>query len=284
MNHLLRLKTLRDILASSAFTFACLAGISNAQVVTVGRPSSSQAISMDRIDHTSFDKLLQKYVDVRGDVNYKAWRSDTASMTALDDYLNHLASASVSAPASRESKLSFWINAYNAVTLRGILREYPTTSIKNHVSNLGGYNIWKHFKLVVDGKPYSLDDMEHAVLRKMDEPRIHFAVVCASKSCPRLLNRAFTAATLEKQLAENARYFFSLPTNFRYDATKNRVYLSSILKWYGTDFAATPTKQLQRLAQYLPAGAQSAIAQGRFKVTYQKYDWGINEQVAKTSD
>ncbi|MEM7311601.1 MAG: DUF547 domain-containing protein, partial [Planctomycetota bacterium] len=219
----------------------------------------------------------------RGDVNYRGWKADSSSVKALDDYINHLSTASVSAVASRNAKLSFWINAYNAVTIRGILKEYPTTSIKNHVSNLGGYNIWKHYKVNVDGRAYSLDDMEHAVLRKMNEPRIHFALVCASKSCPRLMNRAFTAATLEKQLAENATYFFSLPTNFRYDSRKNRVYLSSILKWYGTDFAPTPVRQLQKLVAYLPASARPAITNGGFKVTYQKYDWGLNEQVTKAS-
>jgi hypothetical protein len=110
--------------------------------------------------------------------------------------------------------ISRGINAYNAVTVRGILREYPTSSIQNHAAKWLGYNIRKDLLLLVGGQPYSLDQIEHEILRKLDEPRIHFAIVCASRSWPRLGNRAYTAADLENQLDFNTQAFFADPGNF----------------------------------------------------------------------
>jgi len=153
---------------------------------------------MDQIDHRSWDALLKRYVNQRGNVDYQAWKQSAADQRALDAYLAHLSSANPNAQALGAAKLAFWINAYNAVTIKGILREYPTSSIRNHTAKLFGYNIWDDLLLTVGGKPYSLNHMEHEVLRKMGEPRIHFAIVCASISCPRLLNEAYTASRLEQ--------------------------------------------------------------------------------------
>ena len=155
---------------------------------------------MDVIEHDIWGQLLAKHVDDRGRVNYRNWQASQADSAALDEYLNRLSTASRSIPASREAQFAFWINAYNAVTVKGILREYPTSSIRNHTAKLYGYNIWKDLLLAVDGLRVSLEDMEHKVLRKMGDPRIHFAIVCASHSCPRLLNQAYVAQHLDAQL------------------------------------------------------------------------------------
>ena len=124
---------------------------------------------MDQIDHRPYDALLHKYVDGDGYVNYRAWHASSEDRAALRQYLIQLSRASASLPASRESQFAFWINAYNAVTLEGILQEYPTDSIRNHTSKLGGYNIWKDLPLLVGGKAYALETMEHQVLRKMGD-------------------------------------------------------------------------------------------------------------------
>ena len=194
----------------------------DAKVIYVGQQQTSQSLAMSEVDHTTWNRLLQKYVNRRGLVDYAAWKSHESDLQSLSGYLDHLSAARVEPISStnRSAQLAFWINAYNAVTVHGILREYPTDSIKDHVSRFGGYSIWKHYQLYVNGNPYSLDDMEHKVLRKMDEPRIHFAVVCASISCPRLLNEAYLPQSLEQQLAENTHDFFSQSGNFRYDAGK----------------------------------------------------------------
>ena len=256
-------------------TMASLAG----DKVYVGQKSFTRGRSMDAIDHASYDALLQKYVDDSGNVNYAGWKASAADVRTLDAYLARLSTVDTSARSSRVAQLAYWINAYNAVTIKGILREYPTDSIRNHTAKLYGYNIWHDLLLYSGGNAYSLDTIEHKILRPAKEPRIHFAIVCASKSCPKLLNRAYTAESLEKQLAQNTHDFFANAGNFRYNAVRGSMQLSSILKWFAEDFGDTKAKQLRTIAPYLPtAEAQRAAAAGRVSVSYLDYDWSLNEQ------
>ncbi|MCI0460108.1 MAG: DUF547 domain-containing protein [Gemmataceae bacterium] len=246
--------------------------------VLVGRPCTEpDRPSVGKVSHDAFDTLLQKYVDDHGMVTYARWKENTKDIAALDEYLESLSCVDLASPAATEERLAFWINAYNAVTLKGILREYPTTSIRNHTAKLAGYNIWKDLCLWVDGKEYSLEDIEHKVLRQMGEPRIHFALVCASRGCPPLANRAYTAAGLVEQLTANARRFFAQPTNFQTDS--RTVHVSQLLKWYGTDFAATPVEQLRLLRPYLPSAENLTwMDRGSFPVRYLDYDWALNDR------
>jgi len=251
-----------------------------AKQVTVGKNwPPSQSVSMDRIDHSPWDALLQKYVNERGMVNYKGWKASSADVRALDGYLASLSQANPGQQASREAKLAFWINAYNAVTVKGILREYPTSSIRNHTPKVFGYNIWDDLLLLVGGKQYSLNQMEHEVLRKMGEPRVHFAIVCASIGCPRLLNRAYVASELDAQLTTNTRDFFADRTKFNYDARANQINLSPILDWFSEDFGSNDTQLLAKIAPYLPDdGARQLATSGRARISYLSYDWDLNDQ------
>ena len=138
-------------------------------------------VGFDQYDHRGFDSLLQKYVDQRGNVDYVTWQSNSQDRSILLNYLLGMKSVDTSLQASHQSEMAFWINAYNALTLEGILQLYPTKSIKDHAPDASGYNIWDDFKLPVGRQEYSLNDIEHKVLRKMGDPRIHFAIVCASK-------------------------------------------------------------------------------------------------------
>ena len=212
-------------------------------------------------------------------MDYTAWKASAEDLRALDAYLALLSTAAPRRSASKPATLVFWINAYNAVTIKGILREYPTTSIRNHTARVFGYNIWQDLQLLVGGSAFSLDAMEHQVLRKVDEPRIHFAIVCASRSCPKLLNRAYVADRLEQQLRTNTRDFFADPDNFRYDAQRGRFWLSSIMDWFAEDFGRTEGAQLRYLSAYLPdAKARQTAAAGRGSISYLPYDWGLNDQ------
>lgn len=257
------------------FTPAAFAG----SKVALGRVlPANQQVTYDQIDHAPWDKLLKKYVDAQGHVAYQAWQNSTSDSHALDTYLNSLSRANPQAQASREAKLAFWINAYNAVTVKGILREYPTTSIRNHTAKVFGYNIWKDLLLTVGGSTYSLEAMEHQILRKMGEPRIHFAIVCASHSCPRLLNEAYIAPRLEEQLVVNTRAFFANGENFRYDAQGRRFYLSAILSWFGGDFGPNQAAQLKAISPYLPSqAARTAANADSVTVSFLDYDWSLNE-------
>ncbi|NOZ39097.1 MAG: DUF547 domain-containing protein [Planctomycetes bacterium] len=251
--------------------------------VTVGaNVPAAQQVSIDRINHAAWDALLRKHCDQRGYVNYQAWHTSPADMQQLDQYLAHLSQANPAQSASPASKFAFWINAYNAVTIRGILREYPTSSIKNHQSIAFGYKIWDDLLLPVGGQNYSLNAMEHQVLRKMGDPRIHFAIVCASISCPPLLNQAYTAENLDAQLTYNAKRFFADPTKFA-ATSQGELKLSKILSWFASDFGPNQAAQLRTIAPYLPTqAAQSLANSGRARVSFLGYDWGLNDQATQS--
>lgn len=234
-------------------------------------------VSLDQIDHAPWDALLARYVDDVGRVAYGDWKQSNGDVQRLNAYLQVLASGDPSMSATRSAELAFWINAYNAITVRGILREYPTTSIRNHTAKLFGYNIWDDLQLSVGGKRYSLNQIEHEILRKMNEPRIHFAIVCASVSCPRLRNEAYKSDRLETQLDNDTIKFYASSTNFRFDRNTNTLYLSSILKWFAEDFGKDRSAQLHRIAPWMPDdAAKQAAATGSPTVKYLDYDWSLN--------
>ena len=164
-------------------------------------------------------------------------------------------------------------------TIQGILREYPTSSIRNHTAKFIGYNIWDDLLLFVGDRQYSLNQIEHEVLRKMGEPRIHFAIVCASVGCPKLRNRAYTAQSINKQLASNTQAFFADRTKFKFDARTNQIQVSPILDWFEEDFGTTRAEQMATIAPYLPSeSAQRLAKSGTARVSYLQYDWALNDQ------
>lgn len=249
--------------------------------VWVGQNTSGR-VSMDDVDHTPWNTLLKKHVDDDGYVNYKAWHASSADRRALTGYLNSLSRVNPQTKAAKDAKLAFWINAYNAVTVHGILREYPTSSIRDHTARFFGYNIWKDLKLIVAGRGYSLEHIEHEILRKMSEPRIHFAIVCASIGCPRLLNEAYTPDTVQAQLDANAKDFFKRKQNFQYDAGSRRFHLSSILSWFAEDFGSNQSAQLRTISKWLPDRAsQSAAKSGTGSISYLDYNWKLNDQASR---
>lgn len=245
--------------------------------VSIVGQTPDKTISINKISHTELDELLAKYVDENGDVNYSNWQKN--DFETLEKYLESLSKADPEKKANDAAKLSFWINAYNALTIYGILEKYPTTSIKNHTAKIFGYNIWKDLKLQVADRVYSLDDIEHDILRHMDEPRIHFAIVCASESCPRLRNDAYLADELEEQLVDNSEHFFAQEGNFQIDEDAGRIYLSSILKWFGEDFGDSKSEILETIEPYLlKDDAETLNKKEKWKVSYLPYSWKLNDQ------
>lgn len=266
------------LVIAAGIAITAVQSFAGTKVVVGRRVPRNELLPMDQIDHSLFDQLLREYVDGQGNVAYAAWKASDRSRGQLTAYLNRLSAADLQAQSSKEARLAFWINAYNALTIHGILREYPTTSIRNHTARFYGYNIWQDLQLVVGGSQFGIEQIEHEVLRKMGEPRIHFAIVCASISCPRLRNEAYTAARLEEQLSTNAREFFANPANFRYDTRQQRFYLSSILKWFARDFGSDQAERLRNLSPYLPQSAVAAAQSNGVRVSYLRYDWGLNDQ------
>jgi len=267
------------LIAAVALTFGVLAALPGGDGKTLGKQApAAQRVSIDKIDHSAWSELLSTYVDDKGLVDYKAWKASQDAQRKLDDYLAELSRADRNADAKRDARLAFWINAYNAVTVKGILREYPTSSIRNH-TGVVGYNIWKDLPLQVGAKAYSLHAMEHEILREMGEPRIHFAINCASLGCPPLRQEAFVAERLEEQLADIARRFFADPGKFRYDSKEGTIRLSPILKWFAEDFGASQQERLATIAPYLPDEEARQLARsGDVEVSYLDYDWSLNGQ------
>ena len=266
-----RLALLIDSVVLMASLSACSVGHAGgaADIGRVVDPAERRAIGSLQV--AGYDQLLSRYVDDDGGVDYADWHRSDADRKTLETFLwRH--SEIDPARGSREQRIAFWINAYNALTLHGILREYPTDSIRDHTAKLFGYNIWDDLRLYVAGKLYSLNDIEHNILRRMNEPRIHFAIVCASKGCPRLLSGAYTAGRLEEQLESNAKQFFAQRSNFHVDG--RTVYLSSILDWFGEDFGASDAAVLKRIGPWLPG----AVPAGNVRVRYTPYDWGLNRR------
>lgn len=251
------------------------------ETVLVGQAvDAARRVAMSEVRHDAWSGLLGKYVDQDGLVDYSAWRKSAADMSALDAYLELLSTARVVEP-SKEVKLAFWINAYNAITLRGILREYPTSSIRNHTAKLWGYNIWKNLKLQIDGQQFSLEHIEHEILRKLGDPRIHFAIVCASMGCPRLLNEAYEEQKIDLQLAKNSKAFFADSRKFRFDVARESVEVSPILSWFAEDFGNDQSARLQTIRPWVPQAAQALLSQTQVKVSYLGYDWSLNDQKSR---
>ncbi|HEX9638630.1 MAG TPA: DUF547 domain-containing protein [Acidobacteriota bacterium] len=239
--------------------------------------ASAPAAAQSRVDHSAYDQLLERYVDQRGLVDYRGWKARDSA--ALKRYLEALSRVDPERLADRKEKLAYWINLYNALTIDAMLHFYPLQSIKDKVSHLFGYNVWDDYKIAVGGRELSLNQIEHQILRKMDEPRIHFALVCAAMSCPRLLNEAYTGAELERQLERNSRHFFGAPDHLRVDRASKSVWLSPILDWYGEDFGPDDASLLEWVAGYAPEAARDFLRQnGDLEIRYLDYDWNLNQQ------
>ena len=243
-------------------------------------PHVEAAASSTAFDHQHqrFALVLKEFVDVSGPmstVRYAALKRDSAD---LDTYLDSISGVSKEEyqAFTRDQQLAFLINAYNAYTLKLIINHYPVKSIKD----IGGTfsSPWKKRFFTLLGKKRHLDDIEHGMIREdFDEPRIHFAVNCASKGCPALLGEPFRAASLDDQLEVAAELFLGDSSRNRFDADASTLYLSKILKWYGSDFTKDGGTVAGFVADRLGVddAARTAIRQAR--LAYLDYDWALNE-------
>lgn len=249
-----------------------------------GAQTCGQRPSYDQFDHSDFNSLLRQYVQCDGMVNYAEWKCNPESMGRLYDYLVQLGCVdTASESATKEGEIAFYINAYNALVLYGILEEYPTPSIQRHQRGKDGYRIFDDLELWIDGEYYSLNGIEHDILRSLEEPRIHFAIVCAAFDCPRLRNEAYRADRLEEQLCDNAIDFFSASRRFSISKLKKTIYLSSILRWFGEDFGTCEREILVAIFPYLPCEARDWIASHPCpKTKYLGYNWALNDACPST--
>lgn len=222
--------------------------------------------------HARWDRILHTYVR-DGSVDYSGLRG--AGRAELDAYLGELASVDKAASWGRAETMAFWIDAYNAWTVKLIVDNPGVSSIKK-ITPVG--SPWKLSFIpmrATGAETMSLDDIEHGILRpRFADPRIHVAVVCASVSCPPLRAEAYVPTRLDAQLDEQARAFLADTTRNTVDPARKVLRLSSIFDWYGGDFAATGGVAAF-VAKYGPPALAEAARDG-WKVEYMDYDWGLN--------
>lgn len=229
-------------------------------------------------DYSNWDALLKKYVAPKTlegipvlAVNYQGLGNDPL----YTELIAELENAPVSALKSQEEHLVFWINAYNIMAVKIVLDHYPVKSVKD----AGGliYSVWKLPVGTVGGKERTLNEIEHDILRKMGDPRIHVAIVCASLSCPDLRPEAYSVERLHEQLNDQMKSFLvNAQKGLHVDESKQRIYLSSIFKWFADDFDGKGGVR-PFLAGYAPEQFADLLNDTGFRVSYLDYNWNLNE-------
>ena len=246
--------------------------------------------------HDVFHWVLQHFVDDQGLVDYAGLKEDTQD---LDRYYVLLSSYSPDSHPSLfltvESKLAYWINAYNAAAIKTVLAHYPISSVRDikppfplfFLPDKSGFFVLQ--RLTFGGKTTSLYYLENGLIRKhFREPLVHFALNCAARGCPRLPKRPFTARNLHEQLDQEARKFLAEERNLRIDHRKKKVFLSSILDWYEDDFLDWYKEQfpnrkatlLSYVLLYLPAEKAEELRKygASYQVNFIPYDWRLNDK------
>lgn len=228
-------------------------------IVTLSVPTYALPVPSG-VSHDALDALLRKHVSSAGAVNYAALKKD---LPALKAYLDHLQQHPPQASWSRDEQLAYWINAYNAHTLHLVASKYFIYS----VMDIYGGDVWNRVKLKVGGGAYTLNQIEKEILvKRLKEPRVHFAINCAAKSCPPLLNRAWQARTMQADLEARTRSFLNDKAHNRITAT--RLELSKIFEWYAADFGDVRAF----------VGRYTAVkVNSKATITYRDYDWQLNK-------
>lgn len=243
-------------------------------VIFLSTSPAPSAASRAKVDHSLFGHLLKSHV-IDGHVNYTTFKQDEAD---LDRYLAQLEKVNPD-PLDRSEQMAFYINAYNAWTIKLILENYPGVS---SIKDLGSLfqSPWKKKFVKINATTMTLDHIEHDILRPVyKDPRIHFAVNCASRSCPPLQAEPFTGADLERQLEEAAISFINDPRSTFIKG--DRLYVSRIFKWFGEDFGNDILGYVRSYARG-DLAKQIANSGKSLNIMYLDYDWSLNDTPPKS--
>lgn len=212
----------------------------------------------DDQSHQIFNSLLRKYVNSSGSVNYSGLKQDK---NTLKKYLNELSKNTPDHSWSKNASLAYWINAYNAFTLKLIVDNYPLKSI----TDLNNGKPWDVKWITLGNKKYSLNTIEHDIIRPAyNDARIHFALNCAAISCPPLLNQAFTANNIDQLLDVRTKSFINSSAN---DLSTSKIKVSKIFDWYKKDFGD--------VAAFINKYSKTKI-NGNAIVSFKEYNWNLN--------
>jgi hypothetical protein len=258
------------LIGMAFFSLAC----QNSKSEISGKLQSNQLRNSEAQvpSHQAWDELLKKHVDASGMVDYEGLLKEKSK---LDAYLKTLSDNPPNKSTwSEKEQLVYWINAYNAFTVKLIVDNYPTKSIRDLGPSLKiplVRDVWHYDFFTIGGEDFNLDHIEHGILRKeFNEPRIHFAVNCASISCPPLLNEAFVVSKLEEQLNKQAVNFIN--DGIRNKIKSDQIEISSIFSWFKGDFTENGS-----LIDFLNRYSKVKIVKSA-KISYLDYDWNLNKQ------
>jgi Protein of unknown function, DUF547 len=259
-------------------------------------PRGAQLAPPATFTHEAFSRVLQRFVDDEGRVDYAGLKAEPSD---LERYYQLVAAYSPDSNPelfpTESSKLAYWINAYNAVSMSIVVAHYPIDGIGDIgapfpfslFSQRSGFFFFQ--RATFGGKTTSLYYLEHYVIRKrFAEPRVHFALNCASRGCPHLPRHAFSGQHLDAELEREVRRFFAEERNLRIDHAERRVFLSSILNWYKGDFLDWYAKRfpdreatlLTYAATYCPERADELRRAAGYSIDFVPYDWRLNDQHA----
>lgn len=243
--------------------------------------STQNNFSQDSIAVKIYDNLLHKYV-VNGLVDYENLTKDKS----LEKYIETISKFDPTTLTNKNDKLAFWINAYNAYTLKVILDSYPISSINDlHfggriIGHILKTTVWDKEFVIINNKKITLNHIEHDIIRpKFKDPRIHFALVCGAMSCPPLRNEAYTGNKLDAQLNDQGKSFFANQFHNSFDEKNHVVHLSKILDWYGDDFGDSNAQILSRIKSFLPERIAESINDNiiKWQIDFKSYDWDLNK-------
>lgn len=224
--------------------------------------------------HSTYSIVFNMYVK-DGLVDYSSLKSNPKQ---LDLYLSQLSSVTEGdfKQWTREKQLAYLINLYNAQILRLIIDHYPIKSIKD----IG--DPWDHNIVSLFGNKITLNALEHEIIRRnYDEPRVHFALVCAAMGCPKLPEQPFIASKLSMQLDEQERNFLAESDKNSFDFKSQTIYLSKIFQWFQEDFVKKRGSVIAFIKPYLSPQVSSRLDEGNFKIIYTNYDWSLNDVSSK---
>ena len=276
--------TIKRILISTVIGFIGALGVPSAHAKLFVPDAEPWAVweaandrSTDRIDHGDWQYILDTYVvsgNTDGINRFDYSAVSPADRARLQAYLEELSKLDPRS-YSRAEQRAYWINLYNALTVEVVLQHYPVKSIRKIHGGLLGTGPWKREPVTVAGRPLSLNDIEHRILRPIwRDPRIHYAVNCASLGCPNLSARAFTGANTEDMLDAAAKAYVNHRRGVAFD--DGRLTLSSIYDWFDVDFGGSETALLEHIARYAELELAQKLAGYDGRIRYD-YDWGLNE-------
>ena len=245
-------------------TVSCTNGSTKSVENNTSKVESKAVEIAPTVNHAAFNQLLQKHVSASGMVNYVGFNKDKAK---LQDYIKSLTSVNTSS-LSQNEQLAFWINAYNALTIDQILRNYPLKSIQN----IAGGKVWdQNLPYQFGGKTITLNTIEKKTLlgSNLFDARVHFAVNCAAVSCPTLINKAYTADNVQALLTQNTKAALANPAFNKITTAKASI--SSLFNWYKADFEKAEGSVVNFINKYSTTKINSNT-----KIDYLDYNWNLN--------